>query len=639
MLSQQQKLPVRGTLRSQPGLMSGSSRRAELIVVLFLLVLGGCTILFRQRTPDFMGEDVFWADAARSLLTTGFYGVGGVVETTQPPGLALALAGAMALFGYSYSVCFVLVGVCQALGLAACFLLLRRHMPWLGAALICTLVATSPVCFELTTRFVSPSPLFFFATMVALIAAEEYDEAETWRSLTIWGSLLAAALVASILIATSTVVLAGAVIAFIFFSFFRSWSLARKRLLKFLPVVLLAAAIQGTWMQRKPAPLQWTLPGYPASYLQQIKLKVGNDPELGLATWRDIPTRLRRNALGESSILAEVFLRHEVNPAKPGVALIPILLIGTGLLYTLFQSGGMDVVAWYFVGYQLAYLLWPWDMETRFILPIAPLAALYVWVAIGGSLAAMRARPRNFGAALLPLALLVGVLAGRHLFANRAWRSDFSEDLLFPAWLLVAACSLWMSLAERSVLDTPVWRRLEQWLEKPLGRLRLTALALVRYAALAAAAAVILVGLGLQKRMAAENLRTTGPGSAPETGMREILDSEVRAGLWLRSHTPADSVVMARHWPTVRHYSLRRPVWFAPIAEPETLLRGIVKNQVDYVVVIRHPRPYYLPDDGQCFDPLLVRYPGVFRLVMQSGNVRIFRVDRRLVLSVASLVH
>jgi hypothetical protein len=51
------------------------------------------------------------------------------------------------------------------------------------------------------------------------------------------------------------------------------------RLFKFAPVVLIEFCCR-----RQDAPqagtLDWSLPGYPASYLQQIKVKNGNYPEL-----------------------------------------------------------------------------------------------------------------------------------------------------------------------------------------------------------------------------------------------------------------------------------------------------------------------------------------------------------------------
>ena len=140
---------------------------------------------------------------------------------------------------------------------------------------------------------------------------------------------------------------------------------------------------------------------------------------------------------------------------------------------------------------------------------------------------------------------------------------------------------------------------------------------------------VVLIGIVIESRIARENLNTTDLVNGEETGAREIKAPEVEAGVWLRSHTPPDSVVMARHWPTVFHYAKRKLVWFAPISDPGVLLDGIVKHGVDYVVVVKHDPPYYLPDDDYCFDRLLAVHAKSFSIVLQRGNLRIFKVDER----------
>ena len=57
------------------------------------------------------------------------------------------------------------------------------------------------------------------------------------------------------------------------------------------------------------APMEWPLPGYPGAYLEQVKLKSGNHPELGIAKWSDIPARVNTNLLVETEILAHLVLR------------------------------------------------------------------------------------------------------------------------------------------------------------------------------------------------------------------------------------------------------------------------------------------------------------------------------------------
>ena len=69
-----------------------SARRPVDIVVLgVILAFGVLQFCFCDRAADFLHEDVFFADAARSLQH-GFYGIDGHPETNQPPGLSAILA-------------------------------------------------------------------------------------------------------------------------------------------------------------------------------------------------------------------------------------------------------------------------------------------------------------------------------------------------------------------------------------------------------------------------------------------------------------------------------------------------------------------------------------------------------------------
>ena len=85
---------------------------------------------------------------------------------------------------------------------------------------------------------------------------------------------------------------------------------------------------------------------------------------------------------------------------------------------------------------------------------------------------------------------------------------------------------------------------------------------------------------------------------------------------------------MARHWITVHHHANRKVVWFPPISDPDVLFEGIRKHGVDYIVVVRHSSPYYLPDDDYCFERLLQRHSSSFRLALVKGGLRVFEVQR-----------
>jgi len=610
--------------------MVGSSSfftKADLIVFVLIAVLGTSVVLLHQRTADFLGDDVFYADAAKSLLHNGFYGVNGNPETTQPPGLTGILAVLFAMFGYSYAICVGAMAVFETLGFLAAYELLRRRTPRLVAAAICIILLSSPVYFSWASRLVYPCFPYFFTTMIALLAGEEYDKSATARLRIVWGTALTAAVAASLLIAIGTIALLGAMVAVVVLTTFQDRRLARIRLQKFLPVLLVGIAVLGLWMHRKPAPLEWSLPGYPASYLQQLKVKSGNYPELGMATWSDIPERVTANLLTQSDILIQLLLRHGVKRTNVAVVIVPVLLIAIGWAYSVWKTRGMKLVDWYFAGYELIYLLWPWTMEARFLIPVAPFACFYMWQGVKGVIFASRAKPRVVGIIWFPAALLLTISGAHWIYTHRASvKSVLPAALLIPIWLISAGCAFWMVYTGQSILSMEAFSRVRRWLKQPLGRWRVGPLCLIRYAEYPLVMGVVLIGIGIDIGIVRENLSITDIGNAEKIGIGEILAPEVEAGVWLRSHTPADSVVMARHWPTVHHYAERKLVWFAPISDPGALLEGIVKHGVSYIVVVTHANPYYLPDDDYCFDRLLAAHERNFQLVLQKANLRIFRV-------------
>ena len=601
---------------------------ANIVVVSLILIIGIATAILRQRTPDFMAEDAFYADAARNLLQHGFYGVNGNPETTQPPGLPAILALLFRIFGYSYSICVVAMAVFETLGFLLAYELLRRRVRNVVAGSICLILMSSPVVFAWSTRFVYACLPYFFTTMAALLCAEECEKANTGRSQFVWIAAFALAVVASLLIATGTIALLGAILMVVLATALRDRQLARRQLLKFLPALLLGLLVQTIWMYRKPAALEWPLPGYPESYWQQLKVKDGNYPELGFATWKDIPPRIAKNALAASDNFTQIVLRHGVNEKKVAIVIIPILLVVLGWAFALWVTGGRDLAAWYFAGYVAIYLLWPWKTELRFVLPIAPLGFLYAWQSIRGVVVASNEKPRVVGTVGTLVALFATASAARQLYEHsRIGDHSPSIALIIPMWLIVGVAAFWMAYSGRSIFEQNVISRAVAlvWVSPhvvPARRLRW-----VQYAGGAIAVALILLGLVIDMRVARENLNTANLLHVEETGPSEILPLDVSAGIWLRTHTDADVAVMARSWPTVHHHAQRKVVWFPPISNPMILLEGMLRHGVDYVVVVNRERSYWLPSEDDCFARLLADHSQYFHLVLQAPSLRIFRFN------------
>lgn len=589
------------------------STKADFAVYALILSIGVCKLLLHHRAPDFMGEDVFFADAARNLLQHGYYGVDGVRETTQPPGLSGILAVLFAIFGYSYATALCAMAVFETLGFLAFYEFLRRRAHRILVAGIVILLMSSPLYFGWATRLVFPCFAYFFTTMLALLAEDQYAKTERKYSRLAWGAVLALSVMTSLLIAVSTTALLLAILAVILFTARMDRRQARTQLFRLLPVFLIGAITLGWWMFRPPAPLDWSLPGYPDSYLNQLPLKSGNQPELGMARWRDVPIRVFTNAAGEADILAQLVLRHGVKRSRVAAVTIPMLLMVIGWIFSIVVAKGEKFVDWYFAGYQFIYLLWPWTMDTRFLLPIAPLACFYIWQGIHGLIHAAKSKPRLVGSAGLILSLVM-ILCGLIWIRQHAADNGGLPDLIvLSLWLMVAACAAWTTYKGQPPFLGEF--RLRPWRSSLL------------YAASLVVIGLILFGTAIDAQIARENLHGLASVRAGQTGPSETLPHDVDAGLWLREHTPPDSVVMARHWGTVRHYAERKVIWFAPISDPAVLLEGIRRHAVDYIVVVTHPVPDYLPDEDLCIENLLNADPAAFQLVLDKGDLRIFRVN------------
>ena len=84
--------------------------------------------------------------------------------------------------------------------------------------------------------------------------------------------------------------------------------------------------------------------------------------------------------------------------------IIPLVLIALGWRDSVRQSKD-GVQEWYFAGYEFIYLLWPWHLEPRFFVPIAPLACLFMWRGGNAFVLLVRNNPRVIGAVLLPVTI------------------------------------------------------------------------------------------------------------------------------------------------------------------------------------------------------------------------------------------
>jgi hypothetical protein len=521
--------------------------RFDLSVGALLVVMGALQFAFCEAGTSFHGGDTTYLELARSIIAWRPYGFDFRAETMLPPGFPALLALLQLAVGESHLRLVRAMVVATTLAFLLAYWLLRRRLGRGAAAGICVLLASSPVFFRFASTTVFSDMPYFVTSMGALLIVDQLDRSSPTRRRTGLLCLAALLIVGSLLIRTSGLALVIGIVTWIAATFWFDRPLAVSRLRKFGGLVLCGVLVQLAW-STWATPRQfseWPIGGYPKPYLAQLTVKNGNEPERGAASLRDIPARVVHNVTDRAAALDYLATGKGTFATRwflPWIA-GPILLIVVGLAVSIRRSGG-TLAEWYFIIHEVIYLLWPWDFEIRFFLPVAPLACLYVC---------------RGAEACLTLARRLGVWPG-----ERVRRVT-----------VVAAMTVFVALvANGLVRETEVARN----------------------------------------NRAFELTKSTAY-------------PDVFASQWIHEHAPAGAVVMARQWDVAYHYADRKVVWFPPSADADLLLDGIFKYHVDFVIVVtRGTSSYWKPDEDQCFQSLVDRYPGHFVLVQTGDREKVYAV-------------
>jgi len=596
---------------------------ADVVVFGLFLTMGVLAVFLHKSAADFLGEDVSYFERARSLLRYGFDGFNGRLETTQPPGLPIILAAMCYAGACSYAAILSAMAVFETLGFAVTYLLLRREIGRAPAAAICLLLLVSSTYFSMATQWVGTALPFFFAIMSALLVARKLEESTTTAARLGWGALLTVLATASLMIASAGIALLAAIVVKIAATYLRDRRLAFKYMKTYAAVLLVGIVAQGLWAHRKPAPLEWSLPGYPRPYLQQLLLKSGNEPQLGYASWRDVGVRIKTNLQDETAMFVELFSSHWINVAWWSVVIAgPFFLILLGWGYSVWRARGDALQEWFFAGYQFIYVLWPWKMEVRFFLPAAPLACLYLWKGIQALRVLVKNKPVLLGIVWMPISVILAVKSILWLYHDplviHITKSGLQQEVSFAAWLLSGIAAIWL-VRRGSVWPTP-FAFLRQGQHLKIGPFDIDSRRSLKFGCTLAIAGLAVAGFSKELELGREN---RDPNSAVNR-----VSPDVKAAMWIRAHTGTDEVIMARHVPITYYYADRKIVWFPPSSDAQLLMEGIQKHKIDYVVAVKRWYSYYLPPDDDCIAALLAKYPSALRLIEQTAEFRIFQVTR-----------
>jgi hypothetical protein len=550
--------------------------------------------------------DATYVELAKSLLERHSYVMGSMPEVLIPPGFPAILAFASFLFGETHAVLLRVTGVLSALGILCVYEWLRRVEGRTAAAVITLLMASSPVFFVFATRLAFSDLPFLFFSMLVLFSARRLASTKLRRGCWINAALLSAALTLCLAVRTAALAMIVGLVMWLLFSCCRDWRTGRARAIRFLPVVLCPLIFQllwTAWIGRHPLH-DWPLPGYPGTYASQIKLKSGNDPTLGAATLADIPPRITAELADHAIAISELLLRKRwlqeswFSPFVLGA--IAVNAFGVG--WSIFADTG-SFEPYYFFCYEFMYLIWPWRLEIRFLLPIVPLACLYFWRGARILPHSIRHKPGAVAAIGLLTSLPALSFSIRSAVAGgletRAF-AIFWLALVFACFALLGKDRWSRSLARRC---TVTWAENQPFF---------------RISGITVAVGLVLIGFRDQIRLASQNLQFQPS--------KDVYFPDMEAGEWLNSHACKSAIIMAQKFDIVLHYSGDDVRWFPPVKDGDFLMSGIRRLGISYVVVIDKDDGYFFPPERDCFADLLRIHPANFRLVHHGPGNHIYQV-------------
>lgn len=595
----------------------------DLGVYTYVLLVGAFQFTHYTRFADFVA-DTTYPDLARSILEQNSYQIRFLSQTTLPPGFPLILALAGRLVGFTPAVLFHVIAACATLGLIAAYELLRRVEGRFVAATACLLFGSSPTLFGFNTSVIFPEMPYFLASMLALLLALCIDRAQPGKALITWEVLLGVIIALGVLIRSVGIALLIGLCTWSVVSLLFVPDAGKRRIRRFAMPLLIGLAAQMSWSlwAQRHQTLEWQLPGYPQSYMSQLRVKNGQYPELGMAHFGDIPRRIGQNTLTRAAGLDRLLIRRYISNFWSSPAIFGVLVLIILGVTSSFRDGG-QLHDWYFLWYESIFLLWPWDYRDRFLFPVVPLACLYLWRGARFIKNYSIRQPKTAGLGFVLFGTFLSLSSATFALRITNLTVDMQHvrgDRLQPFaaiffWGLLAVVGfgiLHLHHRRDSANGARAFARFSEIVESETSLpLRFIAILTVAFLVVSGTEKILLAGR--------DNLK-------PDITENEFYP-DIEAAEWVRTHEAPDRVVMAREPDFVYHYTHRRVVWFPPISNAKVLMDGIRRYHVQVLVVAHHSESYWLPAEDACFQFLLQAYPTAFHVVHQGPHNQVFEVD------------
>lgn len=577
------------------------------IIVLAAILLSIISILTcNSRIESYGSDSSYYIELSNSITQKGKYEFNYIPHTKYPPGTPIILFISSLIFNSnSYTTFIRLIGLFGILGVVSSYFFIRYYDKK-SAAIITIILLSSPYFFSLATRPVLSDLPYFFTSFMVLICFLLIDKNFIYRKSGIY-FILSFFLVLSILIRSVSVALFSGLIFWVIFGLCISNERGKKRLKIFLPFIILCLITLLSWNLWSVNNRVYNYQNqYMDSYFAQFLLKNPYMPDLGKATITDLLLRTKKNSALIFADISRIIIHYGYisNIYYSPLVLLPFLFTIFGLISSLRKEGG-DFAVWYFISYLAIYSIWPFNEGPRFILPIFPLAAFYIYTGVKTATVVYRKEPGKYNKYLLSFASLVFVLSFIDICLNYHDRGKQG----FISCFFWATCICFFLFKHQRNSDN-LLKISNKISPISLGRKNLWILLIV---------IIVIFGYIQQYSIAYNNIN-------PDPTTFNHYKS-VEAAKWIKKNLTSNEIIMAGQYAIIHRITKNKTIPFPATENTEEIIDTIKENNVNYLIVLDPSKyPYFLPIETERLDKIIDKNANLISFTHREKGFSIFRI-------------
>lgn len=593
--------------------MSNSfSKYGTLIVMMSVVIFGAYSVFNTSIYPLCNADTSCYLGLSESIVEHKTYTFNFEPHTKYPPVFPLILSAFRSLkIASTDRALIIFTSFIGLLGVLFSYQLLKKYNP--AVALFSSiLMLTSPHFFYVSTRTILSDLPFFSLTMITILTGHALLNVNSYIKSVLYFFIFCISMTASEMTRTIGVALPlSAIVWLIYLSL--NCRHASVQALKLLSIPILIAIISQViwllWCNSKATILNDGQ--YMDSYFMQIKLINPHIPELGLATISDFIIRLVNNLRINTAYISSIILHFGVYPSYFSIFIFPFLfLLVVGMVYRIINKNA-DLVFWYFIFYSAILLVWPFNEGHRFVLPVFPIACLFIAEGIYHALKSCKSDDsivRKFGAATVSIQ---GFISFYMLLNGKCSNQQLRISCLF--WILCITIIVLRIVLKEYIPKIHFF--LKQKCQPALSRIR------IWFIVYCAAALICAVGISEQYKIATDTRN--------QNFQKKPNHSLILAAQWIKEYIPQQSIICATQKEIISHYSKRKTVLFPVSSSNELLLKSLQQFNVDFLVIYNEGKyPYFFPTDIQRLQILIKNKPLLLSKIYHTADCSIYKINR-----------